>query len=364
MASTTVSAASSPILGQLLEALRGASEEQLADILSALHRDQKVAVVAKKVGASAPAGRPKKEPLPPPPMPEDGEEAPDAADYRLDPSEIKEDVCDGRIMVSPDKRWSVAIFSEAQCGAEITEDGLCKTCFARFQRYSAEPKPGRWDGRVSEDPLSWQHMLGTAWATQALESGKLKWLGGSPAPSGGAGTDSASVVSGSDSTTSGKMSVAEAKAAAAAKKAAEKETAKKAKEDKKEADRIAKEAEKTAKKAVKDAEKAAAKAAKASAAATEKAAKPTKAKAAASTASTSAAAAVPAKADTSAEVVETEGEMKAIQGDLYMLKGRKVYSYDMFSNAAGGFVGLLGADGETIDRDATEEDAEAESDEE
>jgi chemotaxis protein histidine kinase CheA len=356
------------MLDSLLAELRSATEEQLADLLSALNRGMAVydartgpseKTPAKKPAAAA-AGRPKKEPLPAPPKPEDSEEAPDAADYRLDPSDIKEDVCVGRVLKgNEDKRWSPAVYSESQCGAEVEEDGLCKTCLARSQRFAADPKPGRWDGRITEDPLPWQHMLGTAWAVQALASGKLKWLGGAAAPTGGAGTDSASVSSGSDSTASGKMSVAEAKAAAKVAKEAEKAAAAAKKAADKEAAKAAKEAEKAAAKALKEAEKAAAKAAKEAEKASKAATKPaTKAAAAPKkAAAASATETVPAKADTSADVIATQGEMQAINGDLRWIVGKKVYEYDFFTNGAGAYVGRLGADGETIDTDIPEEDA-------
>ena len=359
------------MLGSLLAELRSATEEQLADLLSALNRGMAVydartgpseKTPAKKPAAAA-AGRPKKEPLPAPPMPEDSEEAPDAASYRLDPSDIKEDVCIGRILKGlEDKRWSPAVYAEAQCGAAPLEGGdLCKTCQARFDKFTDNPvSKSDWNGLITEEPLPRCHMLGTAWAASSLP----KWKGGAT-PTGGAGTDSASVASGSDSTASGKMSVAEAKAAAAAKKAAEKEAAKAAKEAEKAAAKAAKEAEKAAAKALKEAEKAAAKAAKEAEKASKAASKPaTKAAAAPKKAAAAAAAeTVPAKADTSADVIATEGKMEAINGDLRWIVGKKVYEFDFFSNGAGAYVGRLGADGETIDTDIPEEDAAEEEEE-
>ena len=343
----------STILDTLLEALKAAPEEQLAEeqraeLQAVLNRGREMvkAPVKKPAADGAAAGRPKKETLPPPPMPEGGEGAPDAADYRLAPSDIKEDVCVGRHLKSPDKRWSIKVFTEAQCGAEVEEDGLCKTCLARSQRFAADPKPGKWDGRVTEDPLCWQHMLGTAWAVQAQASGKLKWQ-----PAVGGVTDSASVVSSSDSATSGKMSVVEAKAAAKVTKETEKAAAKAAKEAEKAAAKAAKEAEKAAIKAAKEAEKAAKEAEKATKAVASKPKPKAKAKAAAETA------AVPAKADTDAEVVETDGELKALGGGLYWLKGQKLYNFDMATNSAGAYVGILCADGETIDKDAKEDES-------
>ena len=219
--------ATTPILDSDAHARIARLEEQVADILSALHRDQpqKVAVVAKKPAGAA-AGRPKKEILPAPPKPEDRDDAPNAADYRLDPSSIKEDVCVGRnLKGNEDKRWAPAVYSESQCGGDLQEgDDLCKTCRTRADKFAEAPASrSDWNGRVTEEPLARCHMLGTAWAASSLP----KWKGG---PVGGAGTDTASIVSGSDSTASGKMSVAEAKAAAKADKEAAKEAAKAEKE--------------------------------------------------------------------------------------------------------------------------------------
>jgi hypothetical protein len=344
MASIT---ASTTILDSYAHARIACLEEQVAELQAVINRGGQKAPV-KKPAAGAAAGRPKKETLPAPAMPVDGDDAPDAADYRLAPSDIKEDVCVGRVLKgNEDKRWSPAVYSESQCGGDLLDgDDLCKTCRTRADKFAENPtSKSDWNGRVTEEPLGRSHMLGTAWAASSLP----KWKGGAAA-NGGAGTDTASIVSSSDSSASGKMSVAEAKAAAKATKEAEKEAAKAAKDAEKAAAKAAKEAEKAAAKAVKDAEKAAAKAAKASAVVAEKATKAVKEPKATTTT------AVAAKAEVAAEVVETEGEMKAIEGNLYMLKGKKVYEYDMFSNASGAFVGILGADGESIDRDAKEED--------
>ena len=223
--------------------------------------------VVKKEVRSGAVGRPKKADtvIAPPPLPE-GEDAPEESAYRLADSDIRADVCVGRLLVNPDKRWSIAVYAEAQCGGDVCEEGdgdLCKTCYAREQKYAENPKTGTWNGRVTEDPLPCSHMLGTAWA----DSKMLKWKGG---VAGGAG-DSASTASG-ETGTSSKMTAAEIKAAAAAKKAEEKAAKAAAKEEEKAAKAAAKEAEKAAKtaekealKAAKAAEKEAAKEAKAAA---------------------------------------------------------------------------------------------------
>ncbi len=359
-------------LETLLEILRAGTEEQMAEILAVLNRGmplynasvEAAAPAASKRaagGAGTGVGRPKKavDPRASLPLPAVAEgEAPTAADYRLKEEEIKEGVCMARTTPRGDKRWSVELLFEGQCGGETVEDGdLCETCARRAEAYATSPKPGKWTGRVTEDPLPWMHMLGTAWATSSASAGKLKWLGVAPAADG-----ASSVSSGSESSAAGGAG------AAAVSKAAEKAAAKAAKEAEKAAAKAAKEAEKAAAKAAKEAEKAAAKAAKEA----EKAAKPKstpKPKKAASPAvaeSTgagggAAAGAVPAKADAAASATPTDGEIKYLGGEPRWVRGTKVYEYDMLSEAVGEFVGRLQADGETIDGDAEED---SDSDEE
>ena len=199
-----------------------------------------------------------KETLPAPAMPVDGDDAPDAACYRLNPFDIKEDVCVGRkLFGNEDKRWTPAVYSESQCSRKrLDGDDLCKTCRALADKYAG--KAGSWCGRVTEEPFDWQHMLGTAWAVKCLASGKLTWNGTTAI--GGAGTDSVSKVP------------ALAAAAKAAEKAAAKEANKAAKAAKAAEKAAAKEAKAAAKEA-KAAEKAAAKEAKAAAKAAKEAGK-------------------------------------------------------------------------------------------
>ena len=184
-----------------------------------------VARVAELVKTHA-VGRPKKVARPTPPLPEGGEEAPDTADYRLNPFDIKGDACVGRILQvgSADKRWSPAVYAESQCGGNPLEgDDLCKTCRTRADKYAESPASApHWNGRVTEDPPSRTHMLGTAWARRGQASGKLKWLGG--AAVGGAGTDTVS--STAVAKEAAKAAAKAEKAAAKAEKAAAKEAAK------------------------------------------------------------------------------------------------------------------------------------------
>jgi hypothetical protein len=351
-------------LATFLETLRSATEEQRAELAALLGvaagGKVKVSKGAAAGGAGA-VGRPKKavDPRASAPLPEveeDGD-APDAAAYRLPAEEIKEGVCQARTTPRGDKRWTVEILFEGQCGAEVVEDSdLCETCSRRAEAYAATPKPGKWCGRITEEPLPWMHMLGTAWATASASAGKLKWRGGDAADG------SASVSSAEESTTSTKMTAAEARAA----KEAEKAAAKAAKEAEKAAAKAAKEAEKAAAKAAKEAEKEAAKAAKEAAKAAKAAAPKAPKKAAApkvtteSTAAGGGAAAtvIPAKADSAATATSTDGEIKYIGGEMYWARGDKIYNYDMLAESVGEFVGRLMIDGETIDGDADEEDEE------
>jgi hypothetical protein len=100
---------------------------------------------------------------------------PEATDYRLKPEWIDTGVCIGRMFAKgdDDKRWSIAIFRERQCGSAILSDGLCVKCLAKSETYESDRTYRKYHGTVLEEPLSWLHMLGTAWATQASDSGRL-----------------------------------------------------------------------------------------------------------------------------------------------------------------------------------------------
>jgi rubrerythrin len=360
---TTTTSLETSLLDKIMEELRGAPEERLAEFLSLLNRGMS-AYNARAEGAGAGAGagaakkgpgRPKKAasaaPLAPLPDAEEDGEAPDASAYRLTPEEIKEGVCMARVIAESDKdkRWSIAIYRERQCGsalAEDAEDELCPTCARRAEAYSTAPKAGAWCGLVTEEPLSWMHMLGTAWATAKMEEGKLKWIGG----------DGAASVASAESTSSAGMSAAAVKAAAKA----EKEAAKAAKL----AEREAAKAEKEAAKLAKQAEKEAAKTAKLATKEVKPKAAPKAKKettgAGAGAGAGAAAASAPAKADTGAEVTPTSGKLEFIGGDMYLIVGKKVYAYDMANEKKGDYVGKLGADRETIDGTVKEEDVEDE----
>lgn len=352
--------------------LSSASETQAADILSILdrgmalwHQRQEASAVtpskpAKAKKEKAPAA-PKKASKTPVELPEADGAGPDASDYRIAASAIDESVCIGRnLKGGEDKRWKPIIFRESQCGGKLVEGSdLCSKCCKRQEKYAADPKPGDWTGRVTEDPLDWVHMLGTEWADEK----KPKFLGTPTSNSSSSASDAGSVASAdSEENASVEEMPVSSSASAVAKvsKAAEKEAAAATKKAEREAEKAKKAAEKEAAAAAKKAEKEAAAAAKAAekeaAAAAKKAAKKPAA------AAKKAAAPAEAKVTAAAEPVEVEGELKLIDGTLYMLKKGNVYEYDELAEKVGDFVGRITAE-ETIDTEAEEQGA-AESDSE
>ena len=386
-------------VAQFLTMLQAATPEQAADILSVLDRGlplwssrkealeaavaEVTPVKAKKAPAKAPSApqKPKKEK----PvkvvaaLPEAAEGAPDAADYRVDASSIDETLCIGRnLKGGEDKRWKPIIYRESQCGGKRVEGSdLCTKCSKREEKCAENPaKPGDWNGRITEEPEAWVHMLGTTWA----EEKGCKFVGGSADTHAAAAGSVASVEdaaeAASENGSAEEMPAVAAAAPAAVKaavadKKAEKATAAAAKAAEKAATaaaaKAAKEAEKEAAKAAKAAEKEAEKAAKLAAKEAEKLAKAAAKPAAApkAAAKPKAAAAKPkpeAKKAAVAEPVAVEGELKLIDGTLYMVKNGNVFEYDELAEKAGDFVGRLTGD-ETIDTEADEVTA-AESDSE
>ena len=334
-----------------------------------------VKVAKAKVGRPKAAAAAASVAILPLPLPEAGADgAPEVAAYRMMGIAIDVSICVARKLDGgEDKRWKPTVYRESQCGKPLKNGcDLCTTCDGREEKFATSAKPGAWNGRVTEEPPAWCHMLGTTWA----DDKSPKWMGAASASASASGTASASD-SGSDSDVSEQMSASASgagasKAAAAATKKAEKEAAAAAKAAEKEAAAAAKAAEKEAKKAAAAAAKAAAaeaKKAEKAAAKPPKAAKEPKAakaakepKAKAEKAAT-AAASTPAKASAAAEPVAVAGELKLIDGTLYMLKSGNVYEYDELSEKAGDFVGRLTEDGEAIDPDAEEEGAAEEDDE-
>jgi hypothetical protein len=104
----------------------------------------------------------------------DGGSIPTPADYRV--TEVDHSVCVARTMkigVDDDKRWSPAVYREHQCGKAVESGSdICSKCAAAAAKAAASGKHGSWNGRVTEEPPKWCHMLGTAWAA------KCKWVGG------------------------------------------------------------------------------------------------------------------------------------------------------------------------------------------
>lgn len=100
---------------------------------------------------------------------------PTADDYRLPVFLIDDTICMGRRITYEDARWAPHVLGEGQCENKPADgDDLCPTCRRRLEKYAANPKPGAWTGRISEEPEGWLHMLGTAWA----EHKQPKWVGG------------------------------------------------------------------------------------------------------------------------------------------------------------------------------------------
>ena len=322
------------------------------------------APAAPKKAAKAPAPKAAKEKVAPLALPAAVEGAPEASEYRLPADSWDADACIARITKGgEDKRWKPIIFRESACGGKVVEGSdLCAKCCKREEKYSADPKPGDWCGRLTEEPLDWQHMLGTSWADEK----KPKFLGSGDTQSVGHQVSGAASVADEVASENGSAEEMPAPAKAkpdAAAKAAAKEAAAAAKAAEKEAAKAAKAAEKEAEKAAKLAAATAAKEEKAAAAAAAKSAKGAKAKATDAAAVKAVKAAKPKAAKAvavAAAPVEVEGELKLIEGTLYMVKKGNVFEYDELTEVAGDFVGRLTAD-ETIDTEAEEVTA-AESD--
>ena len=373
-------------ISHLIEVLSSATESQAADILSYL--DRGMALWAERKEAACPItpvkpAKAKKEKAAPAAPKKAAAALPsagaDASEYRIDPTSIDETVCVGRSLKGgEDKRWKPIIYRESQCGKKVVEGGdLCTSCTKREGKCAENPaKPGDWNGRVTEEPDDWVHMLGTEWATEK----KVRFIGSSSAAASVAEPESeaeAEVESESEAAVASapaipsseekkmpaaKKSVAtEDKAAAAAAAKATKEAEKAAAKAAKDAEKAA---EKVAAKAAKEATAAAAKAEKAAAAAAAKAAKAAeKPKAEKAAKKPAAAKAKPdAKVSTTTEPVVVEGEPEVIDGTSYWIKNGNVYQYDEVTDTIGDFAGRLNAD-RTIDTEADEVGA-AESDSE
>ena len=111
-------------------------------------------------------------------------DAPDVSEYRIASDMIRLDLCIGRrFRKDPDMRWTKPVMYEEQCTAKaIDGSALCVACSKRQTAYADDPAKGAgtktvWAGVINEEPLDTTHMLGTAWAKELQDKGKLKWLG-------------------------------------------------------------------------------------------------------------------------------------------------------------------------------------------
>jgi len=105
-----------------------------------------------------------------PSVPVEGQ--PKAEDYRLT-SPIDDELCMARKLVTEDKRWSPAVYHEAQCQKKPTKDGLCTTCHSCYEKETDLNAYKKWNGRIGEDLLEHVHMLDSAWGAK-----KPVWKGG------------------------------------------------------------------------------------------------------------------------------------------------------------------------------------------
>ena len=309
---------------QLLACLRALSAEEMAAIWTEIQRGAPAvkppaAPASKerkpKAAAAAAAAAPEAE---------DGE-APSAASYRV--SSVKEGVCVARRISegTKDARWKPAIYAEEQCGRAVEAGSdLCPICKNHLQKYTDNPSPkAGWHGRVSEEPLDWMHMLGTAWAAKAN-------------PRFGAGSAAVSEAA----------SVASAPAAKPGRKP--KQT-----EEEKAAAKEAKAAAAAEAKAAKAAEKAAIKAA------ADAAAKKVREEAAAKKAAAGGGGGTPApaaKADTATPAATVAHKIVCVAGEMYAVRGRNAFEYNPMDDSVGEYKGRLSEDGNSVDAEAPEEE--------
>lgn len=314
---------------QLLFTLQTADTDYIAKVLFALDRGMplfKVNKDAEKPVKAKKAVAEKKKAVAGKPVPEAVDGAPTAASYRLASAEIDEDKCVGRILKGgEDKRWKPVIYRESQCGKDVAEDGLCKTCAARSEKY--EGKAGAWNGRVTEEPLEVVHMLGTEWA----EKKKPQFIGSSsPSSPSEPEASEASVAEPSENESAQEMTEVKKVKAKPKLTDEEKEAAKAAKAAEKEAEKAAKAAEKAKPKPKPKAEKAEK---------SEKSKPKPKPKAEAKVVET--------------PVVEVTGEVRLIDDKAYFLRNGNVFHYCELDEEIGAFVGRINDDG-SIDTEADE----------
>lgn len=250
---------------------------------------------------------------------------PSAADYRFPEELIDESLCLARDVGNPDNRWSITVWTERQCGRpQVEGSNLCVRCLERSIKYSVNPKPGNWHGLIDEEPLDWQHMLGTDWASNAIAAGKLVFRAAvttAEATSETKSVTSATTSRAEELKADAERRIAEAKALLAQQKA-RKESEKLEKEAAKLAEKARKEAVKAEKAALKEAEKA------------EKAAARELAKALKVKLPTVASKAVAPKVAAKLPEVppphaEPKGTVQNIDGEYYWVEDGAVYAYNL-----------------------------------
>jgi hypothetical protein len=103
---------------------------------------------------------------------------PTADDYRLPAEDIREDLCQARVLLATDvdKRFEPAVYPEHQCRSKPVAGGkLCRGCLVIKEKTCGEdsdtpseegpPKKGKvWHGYITGDPMDYTKMLGTEWA--------------------------------------------------------------------------------------------------------------------------------------------------------------------------------------------------------
>jgi chemotaxis protein histidine kinase CheA len=341
------------------------------------------AVPEKKVSIAKKAVAVKKE-VPAPILPT-SEGIPTAESYRL--TTIDNSVCIARSLkpAGEDKRWKPSVYAEAQCGGKVSEGSdLCAACVKKMEKF-AESKTAKsgWNGRLTESPPDYTHMLGTAWAA------KCKWIGASSDASdsdsesvssksvsapvistnNNASTSTSNVISSAEPESKPevtepvvvmppkKATKADAEAKAEAKRLADEAKAKaKADADAK------KKAEAEAKAEAKRLDAEAKAKAKADADAKKKAEAEAKAAAKPKAKGKTPVTAPEAKAEVSSTPATVAGSLLTVGTDFYWVNNGNVYEYDLITEKQGDFAGRLRADG-TIDADADEvADAESDSD--
>ena len=95
-------------------------------------------------------------------------EQPKPADYRIDQAKMIKGCVARKLTIA--LGWSPAVYYEIQCGIPTKHDNdICIACQKKFNKAAETGKHGAWNGRITEEPPDWCHMLGTKW------SAKCKW---------------------------------------------------------------------------------------------------------------------------------------------------------------------------------------------